>query len=74
MNWIWWILCRLVYLILDKVVFRNHFNVRVICIDMDRTPEGDGYRSVAGEQSPPYAFPQSFVGFAKLRTLNAARL
>lgn len=43
MNWIRWILCRLVYLILDKVVLSNHLNVGVIRVDMDWTTERHGY-------------------------------
>lgn len=57
---------RLVILVFDKIVLGNHLNVRIVRIDMDRTAQGNGYRAISSEQSPPDALPQPFVGTTKL--------
>jgi hypothetical protein len=62
----------LVDLVIDKVVFRRHLHVRIVRIDMNRTPEGYGDASISGEQSPPNPFPKSFVRSSELGGLHTA--
>ena len=56
---VWWIIAGLVYFVFDEVVFTYHLDIRIISIDMNRTTQGDRYRSITCEQSPPDAFPSS---------------
>ena len=48
---------RLVILVFDEVVLGNHLHVRIVRIDMDWTAQGNGYRPISSEQSPPDALP-----------------
>ena len=59
---IWLVLRRPVRLIVEKVVGRNHLDVRIFNVDAARPTKCNSDRSVSGEKCPPYPFPESFVG------------
>jgi hypothetical protein len=65
---------RTVGFVIDEVVFRHHFDVGVFDVDGNWPPKSNGNRSIAGEQRPPDAFPESLVGPAELRSFNATIL
>jgi len=63
---IWWIAHRLISIVLDKIVFSEHLDIRIIDIDANGPAKSHSNRSIAGEERPPDSFPESLVGFAEL--------
>lgn len=57
--------------VVDEVILRYHLDVRVFDIDGNRSSKSNSDGSISGEKCPPNAFPESFVGFAELRTFDA---
>jgi hypothetical protein len=53
-------------LVVDKIIFRNHFDIRVFDVDGNRSSKSNSDRSIAREQGPPNSFPKTFISFAKL--------
>lgn len=71
MYWIGRVFGGSIRFIVNEVVFRHHFDVRVFDVDRYRTAKSNSDRSISGEQSPPNTFPESLIGFAELRRLDA---
>ena len=66
-----WVFGRQAVFIVDKVVFANHFDIRVVGVDMNRPPKSDSHGPITSEESPPDAFPETFIGPAQLRAFDA---
>ena len=71
MYGIGWVFSRSIWLIVDEIVFGYHFDIGVFDIDGNWSTKGNGDGSISGEECPPDAFPESFVGFAELRAFDA---
>lgn len=56
--------------VFDEIVFREHFDIGVIGIDIDGSSESHGNRSITSKQRPPDSFPQSLIRPAQLRSLD----
>lgn len=56
----------------DKVLFRNHFNVRIVRVDGHRSTKSNSDRPVSCEKRPPNSFPKSLILSTQLRALHAA--
>jgi hypothetical protein len=53
-------------LVVVEVILGDHLDIRVFNVDRHRPSKSNGDGSIACEQRPPNAFPESLVGFAKL--------
>jgi hypothetical protein len=58
-------------LVVNEVILRYHLDVGVFDVDSNWSSEGNSDGSISGEECPPDAFPESFVGFAELRAFDA---
>lgn len=72
---VYWVrgeLGRAIELVVDEVIFRDHFDIRIVNVDAARPSKRHGDGTITSEESPPNALPKSLVGLAQLRGLDAA--
>ena len=62
---------RLTVLVLAEIILGDHLDVGVVGVDVDGSTQGNGHGPVPGEEGPPDPFPESLIGAAQLRTLDA---
>lgn len=67
-------LCDAIYFVLDEIVFRDHFHVRIVCVYIYWSTKSDCNGAITGEQCPPDSLPKSLVGPAQLRRFHTGLL
>lgn len=64
------ILCRSIWLIINKIICGDHLHIRIFDVDAAWSTKSHRNRSISSKQCPPYSLPQALVRAAELRMLD----